>query len=108
MPMMILNLALLFVFGLASIQFSFINREDLSHGTTEFTGRLLDLMNRSRHVATVSFHDLERNASLEKRLRLCLSCPMIEDNRSVFFVYVKRVSVRPGVNKRRQNDSYCQ
>jgi len=51
---MILNLALLFVFGLASIQFSFINREDLSHSTAEFTGWLLGLMNRSRHVATLT------------------------------------------------------
>jgi hypothetical protein len=60
--MLTLNLALLFVFGLASIKLSFINREDLLHGAAEFGGRLLDLMNRSRHNATVSFHDLERNA----------------------------------------------
>jgi hypothetical protein len=61
MPVMILNLALLFVFGLASIQFSFINREDLPHSVAEFVGWFLDLMNRSRHGATISFHDLERN-----------------------------------------------
>jgi hypothetical protein len=54
MPMMILNLTLLFVFGLASIQFSFINREDLPHGVAEFVGRFLDLMNRCRHVATLT------------------------------------------------------
>jgi hypothetical protein len=57
---MILNLALLFVFGLASIQFSFINREDLPHGIAEFGGWFLDLVNRCRHGATVSFHDRER------------------------------------------------
>jgi hypothetical protein len=51
MPMMILDLALLFVFGLTSIKLSFINREDLPHGAAKFTGWLLDLMNRSRHVA---------------------------------------------------------
>jgi hypothetical protein len=54
MSMMILDLALLFVFGLASIQFSFVNREDLPHGATEFGGRFLDLVNRSRHVATLT------------------------------------------------------
>lgn len=51
---MILNLALLFILGLASIQLSFINRENLLHGAAEFGGRLLDLMNRSRHVLTLA------------------------------------------------------
>ncbi len=51
MAMMILNLALLFIFGLASIQFSFIYREDLPHGVSEFGGRLLDLVNRCWHGA---------------------------------------------------------
>ena len=54
MPIMILNLALLFVFGLASIQFSFINREDLPHGVAEFCHRFLDLVNRCRHGARYS------------------------------------------------------
>lgn len=54
MPMMILNLALLFVFSLASIQLSFINREDLSHGATEFGRWLLDLVNCRWHVATLT------------------------------------------------------
>jgi hypothetical protein len=60
MPIMILNLALLFIFGLASIKLSFINREDLPHGISDFGGWFLDLVNRCRHGATVSFHDLER------------------------------------------------
>jgi hypothetical protein len=47
---MILNLALLFVFGFASIQLSFINRENLPHGVTEFVGRLLDLVYGGWHV----------------------------------------------------------
>jgi hypothetical protein len=50
MPMRILNLALLFVFGLASIQLSFINRENLPHGISEFVGRLLDLVSCGRHT----------------------------------------------------------
>jgi hypothetical protein len=54
MPMMSLNLALLFVFGLSSIQLSFINREDLPHGAAEFGGWLLNLMNRCRHDRTLS------------------------------------------------------
>ncbi len=58
--MMILNLALLFVFGLASIKLSFINRQDLPHGASEFAGWLLDLVNCGRHGETVSFYDSER------------------------------------------------
>jgi hypothetical protein len=37
-----------------ALQFSFINREDLPHGAAEFSGWFLDLMNRSRHVATLT------------------------------------------------------
>jgi hypothetical protein len=50
MSIMSLNLALLFVFGLASIKLSFINREDLPHRVAEFGGRLLDLVDRCRHT----------------------------------------------------------
>jgi hypothetical protein len=39
MPMMILNLTLLFVFGLASRQFAFWHGENLPHGVAEFLGR---------------------------------------------------------------------
>jgi len=58
--MMTLDLALLFVFGLASIKLSFINRENLPHRVAEFVGWLLDLVNRCRHGDSVSFYDSER------------------------------------------------
>jgi hypothetical protein len=54
MPLMVLNPTLLFVFGLASVEFSFINREDLPHRVAEFSGWLLDLVNRCRHDRTIS------------------------------------------------------
>lgn len=41
MPVMRLNLALLFVFQLATLQFLFRNRENLLHRLFEFVGRLL-------------------------------------------------------------------
>ena len=72
MPMMILNLALLFVFGLASIQLSFINREDLPHGASEFGGRLLDLVNRCRHGARYSFYGAGSNVAFRNSIEIGL------------------------------------
>ena len=51
MPVMTLNLALLLVFGLSSIQFLFRNGQNLFHSIAKFYGRFLNLVNRSRHVA---------------------------------------------------------
>src|SRR6266516_1909853 len=51
MPIMILNLALLFVLQLAALQFFFWHRENLSHRFTEFLGRLL--LGRGWHVRTI-------------------------------------------------------
>ena len=48
--MMILDLALLFVFGLAAVQFALWHRENLLHGVAEFGGWLLDLVNCGRHT----------------------------------------------------------
>ena len=49
MPMMILNLTLLFVLQLAPLQFFFWHRENLFHRISEFLGRLL--LGRCRHAA---------------------------------------------------------
>jgi len=51
MPMMALNLALLFVFGLAPVQFFLSYRENLLHGFSQFIGPLLNLVRGDRHVA---------------------------------------------------------
>jgi len=69
MTMIILDLALLFVFGLAPIKFSFINRENLPHSVTEFGGWLLDLVNRCRHGANISLHPLDRKTAAYIRRR---------------------------------------
>ena len=49
MPMMTLNLALLFVLQLAAVEFFFRNRENLLHRFFEFVGRFL--LGRYRHGA---------------------------------------------------------
>jgi hypothetical protein len=59
---MTLNLTLLFVFGLAPVQFLFRNRQNLFHGTAEFIGWPLDLVGGCRHVVKSITQDLERKA----------------------------------------------
>jgi hypothetical protein len=65
MPMMTLNLALLFVLQLAALQFLFRNRQNLFHRVAEFFGRPLDLVG-DRHVATVFRAPPKRNLRLSR------------------------------------------
>ena len=62
MPMMTLNLALLFVFQLAALQFFFWHRENLLHCVSEFLGRLL--FGRCRHGSTIRSSPRFRNLAL--------------------------------------------
>ena len=53
MPMMILNLSLLFVLRLAPVEFLLWHRENLFHRFAEFVRWLLGLVNGGRHIRTV-------------------------------------------------------
>ena len=66
MPMMILNLTLLFVLGLAPVEFLLWHRENLLHRFSEFIGRLLDLVNRGWHSRTIHSGRLFEQATLNE------------------------------------------
>jgi hypothetical protein len=65
MPMMILNLALCFVFGFAPRQLALWHRENLFHSLFEFIGRIL--LGRCWHVPTICCQARQRNLLSETR-----------------------------------------
>jgi|ERR1700693_564738 len=94
MPMMILNLALLFVLQLAAVQFFFRDRENLLHRFFELVGRFL--LGRCRHCAgyssygegsNVSFRNLIVSGSMESITPLTLNFlpSSVRGNRSLPF-----------------------
>ena len=64
MPKVTLNLALLFVFQLAAVQFFFWHRENLLHRFFEFLGRLL--LGRCRHGGKVNAENLFNQTAFEQ------------------------------------------
>ncbi|MEY2538155.1 MAG: hypothetical protein QOG67_1895 [Verrucomicrobiota bacterium] len=67
MPMMTLNLALLFVFRLAPNQFLFRNRENLLHCATEFVGGFL--FGRGWHRVRYASIRFSATDSISRRLQ---------------------------------------
>jgi hypothetical protein len=79
MSMMALNLALLFVFRFASVQFLFWCQLTLLHGFSEFIERLLNLVSNCRHVARYSFS--RGSAILPDQFRIITLIPSKESER---------------------------